>query len=266
MEMASSLAFYSALSMAPLLIIALAIYSVIGEGSKEVLLHQLETLIGPHASETMRSISVNASQDASLRDIAGAIGIFSLLISAGAIFGHMRSAFNKIFEAPKAPNSENLPFVRKVYQEVKKRFFDVGLVLLFIAVALVSVLVSSGISMFLKGQEAVLGHFASFALSLLIFTVFFSLLYYFLPQVRVSKKIALASGLLTAILFTIGKSLIAYFLGRSAMASPFGAAGSLLVLLVWVYYSSVIVFISAEIAHEVMGNGKKPEQAVTPAR
>lgn len=98
LNMSSSLAFYGVLSLAPILILTLAIYSILGENSRELLINQIHTLAGEQAAAALRSISLSAQANVNLRDTAGMIGGGSLLMSAGAIFGHLRSAFNKIFE------------------------------------------------------------------------------------------------------------------------------------------------------------------------
>ena len=92
---------------------------------------------------------------------------------------------------------------------------------------------------------------ATFGISLLIFTVLFSAIYYFLPIKNMLRRMTVIAGFITAVLFSIGKVGISMYLGESAIASSYGAAGSMIVLLMWVYYSSLIIFVSAELSHQI---------------
>ena len=125
------------------------------------------------------------------------------------------------------------------------------MVLTFVFISLLSLLVSSLISLILSGPAAILGQFANLISSFIVFGLLFAGIYYFLPEKRISKRIALVAGAFTSLFFSIGKSLIGFYLGKSAVVSLYGAAGSLIVLLMWVYYSSLIIFLSAEVANEL---------------
>lgn len=252
LEMAASLSFYTALSLAPLLILLLTLIAFIDASVRDSLLSQAHSWLGEKGSQLVRDIAINVSQNPTTRDRAGAIGLLTLMASAGAIFEHLRHSLNRIFEAKnKDSGTEKNSPVRMVIKAIRSKLFNIGMVLLFVLFSMGSLIVSSFFTMYLEGTIAVIGQVANFLISLLVFSVLFSGLYYFLPQTKISKVVAFKSGLLTAILFTIGKSLIAIYLGKSAASSMYGAAGSLLALLVWVYYSSAIIFISAEIAHEL---------------
>ncbi|MDG0817029.1 YihY/virulence factor BrkB family protein [Bdellovibrio svalbardensis] len=252
MEMSASLSFYSALSLAPLLVLLLTIVAFINDSLRDSLLSQAQSWFGDEAGQLIREIAVNASQNSHARDRAGIFGFLTLLFSAGLIFGHLRTSLNKIFQIKNADNeTEQKSVARHTFGFLKSKVFNMAMVLTFVLISIVSVAISSFLSLYLTGTEAIVGHIANFLISLLIFGAIFSVLYFFLPQTHVSKKVAVTSGLLTATLFSIGKSLIGMYLGRSAASSAYGAAGSLIVLLLWVYYSSAIIFLSAEIAYEI---------------
>jgi membrane protein len=112
--------------------------------------------------------------------------------------------------------------------------------------ALVSLTASTALS-FLHTPDMAFFRFLNWCLSISLFTLVFAFIYKYLPDVKVSWRQSLLSGVVTALLFTLGKSLIGLYLGTSAIGSAYGAAGSLIVLLVWVYYSSIVVFIGAEL-------------------
>jgi membrane protein len=189
--------------------------------------------------------------------IAGIAGMVTLLFSAGAIFGELRMSLNKIFQVDKSKlEHPDESFLRSTWRFLKDKLFNMGMVLAFVFISIVSLLVSSALSFFLKGDVAVLGQTVNFLVSLAVFGLLFGSLYYFLPQTKISAKIAITSGVITGLLFSLGKSLIGLYLGQSAVGSMYGAAGSLIVVLVWVYYSSAVIFVSAEIANEICKEDK----------
>ncbi|MEK2644505.1 YihY/virulence factor BrkB family protein [Bdellovibrio sp. BCCA] len=252
LEMSASLAFYTALSLAPLLVLLLTFISLINESFQEQLLLQIQGLIGSEASKLIREIAKNVDKQPKVRDLAGVLGLVTLLLSAGAIFGDLRHSLNRIFQVTLEQKSEKGgSFVTGVWGFLKEKLFSMGMVLTFVFISIVSLMVSSVLSLYLKGSDQVVGQVVNFIVSLCIFWILFSTIYFFIPQRDVSKKVAATSGLITAILFSIGKTLIGLYLGQSAAASLYGAAGSFIVLLMWVYYSSAIIYFSAELAHEI---------------
>lgn len=258
-DMAASLAFYTALSLAPLLVLLLTFLSFVGEGFREELLTQIQNLVGSEAAKITRDIAENAGEKTEIRDFAGIAGLVTLLFSAGAIFGDLRVSLNRIFETTKeAPPKKNGNFLSSSWGFAKAKLFNMGMVLTFVFISIVSLVISSALSLYLHGGEEVFGQILNFIISLLIFWILFSSIFFFLPQTQIKKKVAIVSGLITAILFSIGKSLIGIYLGQSAVASLYGAAGSFIVLLLWVYYSSVVIYFSAELSHEI--NQEVPDE------
>jgi len=262
LDLAASLSYYTALSLAPLLILLITFVSLIGDNFKAELLTEIQSLVGEQASEAIRAIAINADKAPELRGIAGFVGIATLLFSAGAIFGQLRSSLNKIFEVSKKELKEKdkQSFWRDSLGYLKEKVFSMGMVLTFVFISIISLVVSSFLSLYLRGAEGFFFQLLNLLVSFLIFGFLFACIYYFIPAVNIRPKIAITSGLVTAVMFSLGKSLIGLYLGQNAVASLYGAAGSFIVLLMWVYYSSVVIFISAEIAHELnreeIGNEK----------
>lgn len=258
-DLSASLSYYTALSIAPLLVLTLTSLSFLGGDFKTEFIHQVHDLVGGQAADTITTIAENADQAPGVRDMASIIGTLTLLFSAGLIFGQLRSSLNTIFEVPSATaNASNNSLFHTSLDFVKQKILNMGMVLTFVFISLVSLLISSLISLIFTGTAAFVGQIANLVSSLVIFGALFSGIYYFLPEVRISRKVAVTAGIVTAFLFSIGKSLIGYYLGKSAIVSLYGAAGSLIVLLMWVYYSSLIIFISAEVANEIDKRRKKP--------
>ncbi|WP_413585072.1 YihY/virulence factor BrkB family protein [Bdellovibrio sp. HCB274] len=251
-EMSASLSFYTALSLAPLLVLLLTFVALINDSFREEILKQVQMLFGGESSNILRDIAKNVDKKPEIRDIAGIVGLVTLIFSAGAIFGELRMSLNKIFEVKFDPEkAKEETFIQSVWSFMKTKLFNMGMVLTFVFISIISLLVSSVLSMFLKGNDAIWGQLLNFVISLGIFGILFSAIYYFLPQRDVRLKVAVTSGFITAFMFSIGKGLIGLYMGQSAVASLYGAAGSFIVLLLWVYYSSAVIFLSAEVANEI---------------
>jgi membrane protein len=109
------------------------------------------------------------------------------------------------------------------------------------------------------GTEAVLS-VLNFVISLGIITSLFTMIFKFLPDVRIGWRDAWLGGFITAVLFNVGKHLIGLYIGRSSLSSVYGAMGSLVILLVWVYYSAQIMFFGAQFTHLFgLRHGMKPQ-------
>ncbi|WP_413575533.1 YihY/virulence factor BrkB family protein [Bdellovibrio sp. HCB290] len=251
-EMSASLSFYTALSLAPLLILLLTFVALINDSFREEILNQVQSLFGGESSNILRDIAKNVDRRPEITGIAGIAGLLTLVFSAGAIFGELRMSLNKIFEVKMdAQQATEETFLQSVWTFMKTKLFNMGMVLTFVFISIISLIVSSVLSMFLTGTDAILGQLLNFLISLAIFGTLFSAIYYFLPQTHIPPKVALTSGVITAFMFSIGKGLIGLYMGQSAVGSLYGAAGSFIVLLLWVYYSSAVIFLSAEVANEI---------------
>jgi membrane protein len=93
------------------------------------------------------------------------------------------------------------------------------------------------------------------AVSFLVFTILFAMIYKVLPDVELRWRNVWIGGMVTAALFTLGKYLIGLYLAYAGVGSPYGAAGSLAVLLAWIYYSSLIFLYGAEFTRVYMEAG-----------
>lgn len=253
LDMSSSLSYYTALSLSPLLILLVTFVAFMGDNFKVELVRQIQDLVGSQAAEAIHMITENADRRESLRNLAGLLGLLTLLLSASAIFQKLRKSLNTIFAVEENTNaSAEEPSVwQATLGFLQGRIFNMGMVLTFVFISIVSLAISSALSLWLEGAQLIFGQLVNFLISVLIFAILFSSLYYFLPQRRLPRRIALTSGVLTSVFFSIGKSLIGIYLGQSAVASAYGAAGSLVVLLMWVYYSSLIIFLSAEFSYQL---------------
>jgi membrane protein len=247
-RLSASLAYYTALSLAPLVVIVVGLAGLVTERQEVAnqLETQLELLMGLHGRQLVHTILTTAEPQGGTA--AALIGIVTLLISATAVFGELQAALNLIWEVkPVATDSvwESLWFV------LKQRLLSLAIVLAIAFLLLVSLVISAaltGVAAYVRGTEQtlLLGRVLEMALSISVITVLFAVLFKYVPDAQIRWRDVWLGSAVSAGLFTLGKVAIGYYIGRASVGSPYGAAGSLVALLVWVYYSSLIVFFGAE--------------------
>ena len=244
----AALSFYTVLSLAPLLIICLAFVSLIEKSNQVQFLNEVNNLLGAQAGDALKAIIQGVNAQPQMGTLAGILGIIALVFSASGVFAQLQSSLNIIFDAPAKDTTGIANWIRN-------RLLSVAMVASIGFFAIVSLVVSTVLS-FLFTENNSYWSLTNGICSIAIFAFLFSILFKYLPDIRLKWKNALLGGLTTSILFTIGKSLIGIYLGRSAIGSAYGAAGSLIVLLAWVYYSSLIVFAGAELTYYFSDSGK----------
>lgn len=238
LTLAASLAFYTALSLSPLVLILLSVVGLAGAEFKQALVANLISIVGPQAAAAVQQV-VDSAESSSSMQTAGWAGAATLAISSAAVFGQLQHALNIIWRAPPPSRSHFLQWIRK-------RLLSIGLVLSLGFVILVSLLGSALLAALLTKLDsgALLG-VVDFCASFLMIGGLFSLIFYYLPDVRLRfEDVRLAAGC-TTLLFLVGKQAIALYLAESSFDSSYGAAGSFVALLLWVYYSSLIVLVGA---------------------
>lgn len=242
----AALAYYSAFSLAPLVLIVLGLVGLIlgEEAARGEFQHQLQSLVGPQVAEAVQATVAQARQPG--RGIAATlIGGVTLLIGASGVFGQLQNSLNIIWEVERPPD-------RGVWGMLQDRFLSFTLVLGTAFLLLISLILSAAINMLGKWVGGVLPapelllQGANFALSFGITTLLFAMIFKWVPDAQIAWKDVWLGAVLTALLFTLGKWGLGIYLGRSAVGSGFGAAGSLVLVLVWVYYSSQVLFFGAE--------------------
>ncbi|HSI86768.1 MAG: YihY/virulence factor BrkB family protein [Candidatus Methylacidiphilales bacterium] len=243
----AALAYYTVFSLAPLLIITIAIAGFVfgEEAARGQIFDQLRGLIGDEGGKAMQDLVQNANSKPATGITATVMGIITLLLGASGVFGQVQSSLNQIWGVE--PSAD-----RGVAGIIKDRFLSFGFVLIVGFLLLVSLLATSAITFvatwlggFASGIE-VLTRVLDVVLTLSIVSSLFALMFKFLPDAHIAWKDVWIGGILTAILFSIGKFALGIYLGYSSVGSSFGPAGSLIVLLVWVYYSAQILFFGAE--------------------
>jgi membrane protein len=246
-RLAASLALYTLLSIAPMLVIAVAVAGMAlgDEAARGQISQQISTVVGPQAGQAIEGLIANA--DAPSKGILNTIiGLATLLLGASGVFGELQSTLNHIWEVKPKPG-------RGIRGLLRDRFFSFSMVMGVAFLLLVSMVVSAVL-------VTVTGYFRNFIpfpilwqvinliVALAVTTVLFALTFKVVPDVKIAWRDVWVGGFVTALAFSIGKVALSWYVGRSATVSPFGAAGSLVALIVWVYYSAQILFLGAEFA------------------
>ncbi|MGZ3723530.1 MAG: YihY/virulence factor BrkB family protein [Bdellovibrionales bacterium] len=245
--LAASLAFYTALSLAPLLILFVSVSARLGTDLQQGLISQVNDLAGRDAAKSVAAVIHGANAEPQLTSIAGFMGVATLLFSASLIFGQLRSTLNRILDVP-AHSDKTESFFNVVHGYLRGKLIHILIAVAFILVMIASVLISTILSAGLVAHHGTVTHLVNALLSAFFYVVVFSLIFHFIPDQRLQWSRAIQGGALTSILFVIGKELIGIYLGSAALGSAYGAAGSIVVFLVWVYYSALITFVGAQVS------------------
>jgi len=245
-RLGAALAFYTMLSLAPLLITCVAIAGLAfgREAAQGQILAQVQNLAGYPGSRAVQSLLANASHVAP-GVAAMAAGIFLALFGASSVFCELRDSLNLVWGV----NNSSATGIMGV---IRYRFVSFLMILGVGLLLLASLLFSAGAAAagklmggYLPAPEGLL-QIADFVLSFLGVTVLFALLYKIVPEVRIGWQDVWIGAAVTAALFSLGKFLIGLYLGKAGLDSAYGAAGSLVAFLIWVYYSAQIFFLGAE--------------------
>jgi membrane protein len=242
----AALAFYTTFSMAPLLIIVIAIFGVIlGRDTVQVeILKRAQDLIGVQGADAVKMMIEAAYRPGSGLP-ATIIGILVILIGSTSALAMLKQTLNLMWGARPDPKTP-------VWNLVKVRLLSFVMILVIGLLLVLSLLLSIVLSLvtgFFQNLVPVPVFFiqiADLTLSFLLITLLFAVVYKVLPDVSIAWTDVWVGSAITAILFTLGKFLFSLYLGRSSISSAYGAASSLAIILMWVYYSAQVFFIGAE--------------------
>lgn len=241
MQLAAALAFYTTLSLAPLVIVLMWILSLMHVGGAEHLTREVENLIGKAGADVVAAIIDNSKEGRSIRGVAGVISIAMLMFSASGIFSELQGSLNRIWDVEAKPGLGLRGWLRK-------RLASFAMLGVIAFLLLVSLAASAAVSLVARwSSEGLLLHVLSIAASIAVYALLFGTVLKVLPDVRVPWRDVVTGAVVTSILFSVGKTAIALYLTRAAVGNAYGAAGSLVVVLVWVYYSSIVVLFGAEL-------------------
>ncbi len=245
----AGLAYYALFSLAPLLLIALAILGMVygGPAAQQHVIDQLDDLVGREAGSAMESLLASAQQ--ARTSGLTLVAVVILLISACGAFVTLEGGIIAIWKQESRSRSGVLHLLR---------------VYLFAAIAVICTAAVLMASLILNTMLYKVAHLLRAGsvpgevwlwqgVNLVVSTLFIGLvcatIYKFMPEAPVRWSDVWAGALIAAVLFNIGKHVFGLYLSRAGVTSVYGAAGSLVVLLLWVYYSSMIFFFGAEVTH-----------------
>lgn len=264
-RLGAALAYYSIFSIAPLLVIAIAVAGFVfgAEAAQGQVSRQVSHLVGEKGGEAIETM-VAAANKPGAGAIATVISVTMLLVGATGLFAELQDALNTIWEVQPKPG-------RGVWGFVRDRVLSLSMVMGAAFLLLVSLIVSAALAAVggLLGdwQTGLIGQIVTTAVDLVVITLMFAMIYRFLPDAVIAWRDVWFGAGVTAALFVVGKVLIGLYLGQAGVSSAFGAAGSLAVLLVWLYYAAQIFLFGAELTKayaDRMGSRIKPKPYAEP--
>jgi membrane protein len=244
LEWGAALGYYTAFSIAPLLIIALGIVRVVYKGDNLAYIHyQIANLVGENAAAAMTG-AIHSIRSSEHGVAANIISIAILLIGASTVFCQLQNTLNRIWGVQPKPGH----FWRHLFKQRLISFMMIlGISFLMLVSLVISALLAAitGYFAYLLPGHSV-WHLLDAAVSFAIIVLLFAAIFKIIPDVHIDWRDVWTGAVVTAALFVGGKAAIGFYLGRSGLGSAYGAAGSMLIILAWVYYSSQILFLGAE--------------------
>jgi membrane protein len=246
-SMGAALAYYTLFSLAPLLLIVIAIAGLVfgQDAARGEIEAQLRSLMGEGSALAVQEMLTSVRKPAE-GVTATIIGVCLLLIGATTVFGELQDTLNRIWKVP-ARNK-----VGGWIHLVRSRVLSFGMVMALGFLLVVSLVFSAALAVAgrwwgpLFGEWQLLATVADSLSSFVVVAILFAFIYKTMPTVQIKWGDVWVGAVVTALLFTLGKSLIGLYIGRSGVVTGFGAAGSLVVVMLWVYYSAQIFLIGAE--------------------
>jgi len=246
-RLGAALAFYTMLSLAPLLVVVTAVAGLVfrREAVQGGLVEQMKGLAGEQAAQGTELLLANAYKESNTGIFATIFGVIVLLFGATSLFAELQDALNIIWGVSRQATSG-------VWALIRDRFLSFSMVLGVAFLLLVSLVISTALAALgrlgtgLGPNLAAAMHILHLVVSIGLLSLLFALMFKFLPDVKIAWSDVWVGAFVTAVLFSVGKYLIGLYLGTSSVGSAYGAAGSFAVFFIWVYYSAQIFFFGAE--------------------
>lgn len=264
-QLGAALAYYTVFSLAPLILVLLAIIGLIFQsdpaGAWKKITEQMSYFLDKSAVDVVQNIAQKASQP-SKGLVASIIGVLLALFGASGVFGQLQDALNTIWGVKAKPGGGIWGFLRS-------RFLSFAMVGGICFLLLVSLTLESVLKGFSHWVQAMLP--GGIVLALIVYWIFdlsviillFAIIFKYLPDAQIEWRDVWIGAAITAVLFAIGKWALGLYLGSGSAASAYGAASSLITLLLWVYYSAQILLFGAEFTQVYAceaGRGVKPDR------
>jgi membrane protein len=247
-QMAAALAYYTLFSIAPLLVIAVAVAGAVfgEEAARGEIVKQIQGLVGKGGAEAIEMALANTrGPNINSGIIASLISIAALLFGASGVFVQLQESLNAVWNIERNRDSG-------VKAIVRKRIFSFAMVVTIGFFLMASLLVTTSLTAINNFASYLVPGFDVFwqvlnlGVSFVAIALLFALIYKYIPDITVAWRDVLVGASLTSLLFSIGKELLGLYLGNGSFGSTYGAAGSLVTFLAWIYYSVQIMLFGAE--------------------
>lgn len=247
-QMAAALAYYTLFSIAPLLVIAVAVAGAVfgQEAARGEVVAQIQGLLGKAGAEVVQTALANTQNPQSGNGIVPfIISTLALIFGASGVFIQLQDSLNAVWNVEPSPQAG-------VKAVVRKRIFSFAMVITIGFILMVSLIVSTTLAALSTFTNQLfpalesLWRLVNIGISLGVFTLLFALIYKYLPDIHIAWKDVLVGAFFTSILFSIGKELLGFYLGNGSFGSAYGAAGSVVTILAWIYYAVQIMLFGAE--------------------
>lgn len=251
-RLGAALAYYAMFSIAPLLVIVIAIAGLVfdEETARSQIVGVLTTQIGAEAATTVDELIIGIQASGS-GIFATVISALILFIGSTNLFAQLKDALNTIWHVRHKPPTN---FLRGILRAMRDRMMSTVMVASMGIILLATLAISAGLTVLSSGLETVAPN-ASFVwrgVNLLIgfgvTTLLFALMFKVLPDVQITWHVALVGALVTSVLFNLGAYLFGLYLRYGGVVSILGAVGSFVVVLIWAYFSAQMVFFGAKFA------------------
>ncbi len=248
MSMGAAMAYYTLFSLAPVLVIVIAVAGMVfgREAAQGAIVGELTDLLGRDGAEAVESMIASAGHTGS-GVVATVVGLATFVLGATTALVELQDSLNVIWRAPPAQGSTLMALVRN-------RLLTLAVVLGLGFLLLVSLVIGAGLTAFAglidrwaPGLSFMMG-IINFAVSFVVTTLLFALIYKVLPRAEILWRDVITGAVLAALLFMLGRWAIAFYIGQTDLASSYGAASTAILVMVWVYYSAQILFLGAEFA------------------
>ena len=263
LKLSASLAYYTIFSIAPLLVLVLALIGVFlrDAQNRELLYVQIQHYMGMQASSQIKDIIKNYAMHGKSGAALLSGGVI-LLVGASSMFVEIQDSLNIIWRVKAKPKKSWLKLIQN-------RFLSFSLIaslgFLLLVSLLINILVSAlsdKIQHFFPGITIII-FIVNLAITFVVITVLFGIVFKVLPDVKITWKDVRSGAIFTALLFMLGQYLIGLYIQYFANSSAYGAAGSIIVILTWIYYTSAILYIGAEFTQvyaEAIGSRIEPAE------
>jgi len=247
-RLGAALAYYTIFSLAPLLVIVIAVVGLVfgRDAAQGRIVTEIQGVVGEASAQAIQTMIAKAQAPAA-GILATVISLITLLLGATGVITELKDTLNTIWNAQ--------PPDMGLWSTLKSRLTSLALILGIGFLLLVSLVVSAALSalntfmthLFSSPWLLYFWQVVNFVVSLGVITALFAMLYRFLPDTEIPWRDVWVGAGLTALLFVISKTLIGLYLGKSSIGSAYGPAGALVLILAWVYYASLVFLFGAEL-------------------